>query len=116
MREYRLIGRGLTPSAGPAVRRSGWTALMIAAHNDDRATVAALLGARADVNTKDNDGCAICRPACGRRRPTVTPMAAVPAPSGRWTALHYAAWNGSISVGAELLVGGADQTITNNEG
>ena len=36
---------------------------MIAAHNDDRATVAALLGARADVNTKANDGCAICRPA-----------------------------------------------------
>ena len=63
MRGYRLIGRGLTPSAGPAVRRSGWTALMEAARNDDRATVAALLGARADVNTQDNDGCAVCRPA-----------------------------------------------------
>ena len=43
-------------------------------------------------------------------------MAAVPAPSGRWTALHYAAYNGFISAGAELLVGGADQTITNNDG
>ena len=63
MRGYRLIGRGLTPSAGPAVRRDGWTALMRAAGNDDRATVAALLGARADVNTQANDGCAICRPA-----------------------------------------------------
>ena len=52
----------------------------------------------------------------GRRRPTVTPMAAVPAPSGRWTALHRAAVYGFISAGAELLVGGADQTITNNEG
>ena len=61
MRGYRLIGRGLTPSAGPAVRRGGVTALMFAAYNDDRATVAALLGARADVNTQRNDGCAICR-------------------------------------------------------
>ena len=61
MREYRLIGRGLTPSAGPAVRRGGQTALIIAAYNGDRATVAAMLGARADVNTQRNDGCAICR-------------------------------------------------------
>ncbi len=44
----------------------------------------------------------------------MTPMAAVPAPSGRYTALHYAAGNGSISAGVELLVGGADQTITDN--
>ena len=63
MRGYRLIGRGLTPSAGPAVRRFFGTALMEAARNDDRATVAALLGARADVNTQRNDGCANCRPA-----------------------------------------------------
>ncbi len=46
----------------------------------------------------------------------MTPMAAVPAPSGRRTALHYAAANGSIDVGAELLVGGADQTITDKWG
>ena len=70
MRGYRLIGRGPTPSAGPAVRRGGVTALMYAANKDDRATVAALLGARADVDTKDNYGCAICRPA----------------PSGVWSA------------------------------
>ena len=110
---------GLTPSAGPAVRRAGWTALMYAAHYDDRATVAALLGARADVNTKNIHGCAVCRrrcPACGRRWPTATPMAAVPAPSGRYTALHWAARNGYISAGAELLVGGADQTITDDLG
>jgi hypothetical protein len=43
-------------------------------------------------------------------------MAAVPAPSGRSTALHYAAHYGFIDVGAELLVGGADQTITDNAG
>jgi ankyrin repeat protein len=95
------------------------TALHFAAHDDDRATVAALLGARADVNTKNNNGCAICRrrcPARGRRWPMVTPMAAVPAPSGRWTALHSAAANGSISAGAELLAGGADQTIPDKYG
>ena len=57
MRGYPLIGRGLTPSAGPAVRRNGGTALIYAAYNDDRAIVAALLGARADVNTQANGGC-----------------------------------------------------------
>ncbi len=46
----------------------------------------------------------------------MTPMAAVPAPSGRRTALHWAARNGCIDVGVELLVGGADQTITTNDG
>ncbi len=110
---------GLTPSAGPAVRRAGTTALIYAAYNDDRPTVAALLGARADVNTKNNGGCAFCRrrcPARGRRWPTVTPMAAVPAPSGRMTALHYAARNGFIDVCAELHVGGADQTIMDSDG
>jgi hypothetical protein len=49
---------GLTPSAGPAVRRIGMTALMWAADKDDRATVAALLGARAGVDTQQNGGCA----------------------------------------------------------
>ncbi len=114
-----LIGRGSPPPLGPAVRRIGQTALHHAVHNDDRAIVAALLGARADVNTKNISGCAICRrrcPARGRRWPTVTPMAAVPAPPGRQTALHYAAHYGCISAGAELLVGGADQTITDNNG
>ncbi len=42
--------------------------------------------------------------------------AAVPALSGRATALHWAAANGFFSVGAELLVGGADQTIMDDRG
>ncbi len=46
----------------------------------------------------------------------MTPMAAVPAPSGRYTALHWAAYYGYISAGAELLVGGADQNITDQFG
>ncbi len=46
----------------------------------------------------------------------MTPTAAVPAPSGRYTALHDAAQNGRMSAGAELLVGGADQTITDDLG
>jgi hypothetical protein len=119
VRGHPLVGPGLTPAAGPAVRRDGNTALIHAAYNDDRATVAALLGARADVDTKANGGCAFCRrrcPARGRRWPSVRPMAAVPAPSGRYTALHSAANNGSISAGVELLVGGADQTITDKNG
>jgi hypothetical protein len=46
----------------------------------------------------------------------VAPMAAVPGPSGRWTALHIAANYGLISAGAELLGGGADPRITNKRG
>jgi hypothetical protein len=110
---------GLTPSAGPAVRRGGTTALHYAALRDERAIVAALLGARADVNAQHNNGCAFAVGAVrrgGRRRPMVTPMAAVPAPSGRHTALLSAVYIGSISVVAELLVGGADQTITDKLG
>jgi hypothetical protein len=43
------------------------TALIYAASNDDRATVAALLGARADVNTKENtNGCAFAAGAVRR--------------------------------------------------
>ncbi len=57
---------GLTPAAGPAVRRSGDTALIYAAYNDDRATVAALLGARADVNTQGYSRCAFAAGAVRR--------------------------------------------------
>jgi hypothetical protein len=42
--------------------------------------------------------------------------AAVPSPSGRYTALHFAAMNGFIGAAAELLVGSADQAITDNDG
>ncbi len=38
------------------------TALIIAAANDECAMVAALLGARAAVDTKQNNGCAFLRP------------------------------------------------------
>jgi hypothetical protein len=33
-----------------------------------------------------------------------------------FSALHWAAHNGSLSAGAELLVGGADQRITDIRG
>ncbi len=66
-------------------------------HQWVRLLPSALSGAWSAVADGDADG--------GRARP-----------SGRWTALHYAAYNDSISVGAELLVGGADQTITNKDG
>jgi hypothetical protein len=36
-----------------------------------------------------------------------------PAPSGRATALHWAALNGRTKSTVALLVGGADQTVTN---
>ena len=69
---------GLTPSA---VRRNGWTALIYAALNDDRAIVAALLGARAAVDTQNIHGFGFAVGAVrrgGRRWPTVPPMRPCP--------------------------------------
>jgi ankyrin repeat protein len=39
-----------------------------------------------------------------------------PAPSGRDTALHCAAIHGHTKSAVPLLVGGADQTVTDNSG
>jgi ankyrin repeat protein len=39
-----------------------------------------------------------------------------PAPSGRNTALHCAAYNGHTKSAVALLVGGADRTITDYDG
>jgi hypothetical protein len=72
---------GLTPSAGPAVRRYGQTALIKAAYNDDHRIVAALLGARAAVDIRNSNGCAFAVGAVrrgGRRWPMVTPMQPCP--------------------------------------
>jgi hypothetical protein len=72
---------GLIPSAGPAVRRHGQTALMEAASNDDHAIVAALLGARRRREHQRKGRVRLCRrrcPARGRRWPTVTPMQPCP--------------------------------------
>jgi hypothetical protein len=54
---YALIGAHPRRKC-PAVRRDGWTALMWAAANDNPTMVEQLVAARADLNTKDNYGCA----------------------------------------------------------
>ena len=87
---------------------------MKAALYGHHAIVGKLVGARADVNTKDNNGCALRRRPVRRRSVGGGPTA--PAPSGRATALHYAAWNGHTKSAVALLVGGADPTITDNFG
>ncbi len=100
----------------PAVRRYGFTALMYAARYDRHAIVEQLIVARADVNTKRNSiGCALPRGPSGDlvgRRLCRLRLA----PSGRDTALHIAAYNGCTKSAVALLVGGADQTITDNQG
>ena len=95
--------------------------MMVAAYNDHHEIVERLVVARADLKTKDSIcGCALPlgpfrrRSSVGgrwRRRPRLAP-----APSGRFTALHYAAANGRTKAAVALLVGGADQTITDNFG
>ena len=89
--------------------------MMCAAVNGHHAIVARLVAARADLNTKLRDGCALplgpSGDVVGRRLCRLRL-----APSGRFTALHYAAANGRTKSAVPLLVGGADETVTNNEG
>jgi ankyrin repeat protein len=89
--------------------------LMLAAIFGRHEIVDKLVVARADVNAKNNYGCALPRrPVRRPRRSPTLPIA--PAPSGRRTALHRAAYKGSTESAVALLVGGADQTVTNNDG
>ncbi len=74
-----------------------------------------LVVARADLNTKSSIGCAHSpRPVRRRRRSPTVPIA--PAPSGRMTALHWAACKGCTKSAVALLVSGADRTITDYQG
>ena len=75
-----------------------------------------LVVARADLNTKRKyNGCALPRGPVQRRRRSPTVPSAL-APSGRWTALHIAAWKGDTKSAVALLVGGADRTTTDVHG
>ncbi len=88
---------------------------MYAVHNGHHAIVEKLVVARADLNTKHiSSGSALplgpSGDLVGRR------LRLAPAPSGRHTALHWAAGNGHTKSALPLLVGAADQTVTNNDG
>ncbi len=89
--------------------------MMYAAINDHHAIVDKLIVARADLNAKDNYGCALplgpSGDVVGRRLCRLRL-----APSGRDTALHLAAFHGRTKSAVPLLVGGADRTVTNNQG
>ncbi len=95
--------------------------MMVAAWNDHHAIVERLVVARADLSTKNaknifGNGCALPRSPSGGvcRSPTLCRLRL--APSGRDTALHLAAYGGCTKSAVALLVGGADQTITNKNG
>jgi ankyrin repeat protein len=53
VRGYPLVGRGLTPSAGPAVRRDGYTALIQATENGHTDCVRLLIDAGANKEAKN---------------------------------------------------------------
>ncbi len=89
--------------------------MMAAVCNGHPEIVDKLVVARADLNTKNNYGCALPRgPSGGVVAAPTVPIA--PAPSGRDTALHYAAGNGCTKSAVALLVGGADRTIPDDSG
>ncbi len=90
--------------------------MMYAARNGHHEIVEQLIVARADVSTKHSfNGCALPRrPVWRPRRSPTVPIA--PAPSGRDTALHWAAFRGHTKSAVPLLVGGADRTVTNKDG
>jgi hypothetical protein len=93
--------------------------VMVTARNGHHKIIEQLVAARADLNTKSSYGCAHSpRPVRRRRWSLTLPIA--PAPSDRSTALHIAAVNGytksTVPLLVPLLVGGADQTVTNNNG
>jgi hypothetical protein len=90
---------------------------MVAACYDHSAIVEKLLIARADLSTKNiSHGCALPVRRFRRRRRMGSRLRLAPAPSGRDTALHIAAGYGYTKSAVALLVGGADQTITNKIG
>ncbi len=91
--------------------------MMWAACYGRHAIVDKLVVARADLNAKNRgiNGCALPRGPSGDlvgRRLCRLRLA----PSGRDTALHWAAYKGYTKSAVPLLVGGADQTVTNNDG
>ena len=88
--------------------------MMYAAACDHHEIVGRLIVARADLNTKNSGGSALPRGPSGGivgRRLCRLRLA----PSGRDTALHWAAYYGRTNVAVPLLVGGADHTIMNND-
>ncbi len=89
---------------------------MTAAGYDRHEIVEMLVAARADLNTKrSSTGCALplgpSGDLVGRRLCRLRLRH-----PGRWSALHFAAWNGCTKSAVALLVGGADQTVTDNDG
>ncbi len=89
--------------------------MIVAAINGHHEIVERLVVSRADLNTKNEFGCAlpvgpsggvVSRRLCRLRL----------APSGRDTALHWAACKGCKKSAVALLVGGADPTITDKDG
>ncbi len=92
------------------------------------AIVSFLIAERADVNQANKNGCAAQLRARRPRRRRVSPSCSAlrrqlrsmtdlqGSPSGRYTALHYAAINGNTDAAVRLLVSGADQNIKNNDG
>ncbi len=109
--------RGSPPPQCPAGCRYGMTALMAAVVNNHHEIVERLVVARADLNTKNIEGCALpLGPSGGVNGRRLCRLRLAPSPSGRHTALHFAARNGCTKSAVALLVGGADQTITNNAG
>jgi hypothetical protein len=73
---------GARPLRSPAVRRKGFSALMVAALLDHSAIIEKFVDARADVNTQNLNGCAFPGPFGVCRRWPMVADCAVPRPAG----------------------------------
>ncbi|CAH0669428.1 unnamed protein product [Spodoptera exigua] len=121
-------GRGGNEAAGGAAdwrHTLGWTALMVAAANDQPDAVHALLkmGARPDLQERYS-GAAMAAAAAGmhplevlqRREDEFCSTMNARASFLGWTALHYAALADSSGAARELLEAGADPTARDHAG
>jgi hypothetical protein len=105
------IPRGAHSHHGPAVHSSDRTALHWAAISGNRKIVRLLIAAKADVNAKNDDGCAFPyrHRRVGRLNPFCLPCRATP--------LHYAGCNsGGSDAIAELLLCDAAVAVQNKFG
>jgi type II secretory pathway predicted ATPase ExeA len=114
-----LLAAGVSANAKD---KQGWTALMLAARDNQADLMQALLARGANVNAKNTMGGTALIMAALNNHPAIVQIllnkgAHINAKNNQgWTALMYATWKGHRSIVETLLNKGADVTLTDKEG